>query len=164
MTKILVADDEPELLELVRFSLDAAGFEEMPHAVEGTSVQVRFENLTVWSSWLTTAGLELHLRARSIPHRAARENVSKMPKPPNTVVTLVDGAGDANMMGRIHRGEPFDDRAWLVKYAEIVFGDPPAWFHLLIVVVVPLCVYLLLRLLIATIYCVRDGFRADQGT
>ena len=71
---------------------------------------------------------------------------------------------DANMLGRIHRGEPFDDRAWLVKYAEIVFGDPPAWFHLLIVVVVPLCVYLLLRLLIATIYWVRDGFRADQGT
>ena len=66
---------------------------------------------------------------------------------------------DADMMSRINRGESFDDRAWLVKYAEIVFGDSPAWLHLVVVVVVPVCGYVLFRFLIAIIYWVRDGFR-----
>jgi hypothetical protein len=64
---------------------------------------------------------------------------------------------DANMRGQIAMGKPFDVRAWLVKYAEIVFGDPGADFHLLVVVVYPLCGYLLLRTLLGTIYWVKDG-------
>ncbi len=69
---------------------------------------------------------------------------------------------DANMKGRIYRGEPFDDRAWLVKYVEIVFGY--AWFDLVMSIAIPLCGYGLLRLLLATIHWVKDGFRVDQGT
>ncbi len=65
---------------------------------------------------------------------------------------------DANMKSRISRGESFDDRAWLVQYAEIVFRDSPAWLHLF-VVVVPVCGYALLRFLLFIIYWVGDGFR-----
>lgn len=69
---------------------------------------------------------------------------------------------DANSKGAAARGTPFDARPWVTQYVDIVFGDPPAWFHPLIVVGIPLLGYVLLRLLMAVIYWIKDGFQNEN--